>query len=162
MALIKEKIIQLLQYRIQQEQQSSRIYKAMSSWLNLNGFLGAAKLWQEYSDEELDHAEWTVKFLLDLNILPVTPSQEEPELNYTGLSQIIALSMKHELDITNQCEFLAKACLESNDFKTFGLAQKYVDEQVGEIAKVQTWVDRLESFGTSDIAIRMLDKEMGE
>lgn len=162
MALISEKIIQLLQYRIKQEEQSSRIYKAMSSWLNLNGYLGASKLWQKYSDEELKHAGWATGYLLDLNILPVTPSQEEPELEFTGLPQIIALSMKHELEITEQCEDLAKACLNGLDLKTFGLAQKYVAEQIEEIVKIQTWIDKLDSFGTDKIALRMLDEEMGE
>ena len=159
--VISKTIIKLLNYRIQQEEQSSRIYKAMSIWLNLNGYTGASKLWDSYSKEELDHADWAYKYLLDLNLLPVTPSQEEPELEFKGLPQIIALTMKHELEITNQCKDLAMQCLKENDIMTFGLAQKYVEEQIGEIAKAQLWIDKLNAFGEDKIALRLLDEEMG-
>lgn len=160
--VISKTIINLLNYRIQQEEQSSRIYKAMSVWLNLNGYTGASKLWGSYSKEELDHADWAYKYLLDLNLLPVTPSQEEPEIEFKGLPQIIALTMKHELDITNQCKDLSMQCLRENDIMTFGLAQKYVEEQINEIAKAQLWIDKLNAFGEDKIALRLLDEEMGK
>lgn len=162
MALITQKIIDLLNKRIKNEEQSSRIYKAMSVWLDLNGYVGASKVWNDYSVEELDHANWARQYLLDLNIKPITPAQEHPINEFKGLPQIIALSYKHEVDITNECKELAKACLEEQDLLTFGLAQKYLDEQVNELAKTQLLVDKLEAFGDSQIALRLLDNELGE
>ena len=40
--LLSEECVNTLQYRIQQEEQSSRIYLAMSLWLNNEGYTGAA------------------------------------------------------------------------------------------------------------------------
>lgn len=157
MALIKESIIELLQYRINQECQSSRIYKAMSLWLDLHGYINSAKLWQKYSDEELVHSEFAVQYLLDLNILPITPLQTQPKIEFKGLFQIIALSYEHELEVTNQCNELAKSCLKESDMMTFGLAQKYVAEQVEEIAKTQLLIDMLDSFGDDKVALKLLD-----
>lgn len=159
--VINNNIVNLLNLRIKNEEQSSRIYKAMSVWLNLNGFTGASKLWDKYSQEELTHAQWATNYLLDLNITPVTPSQEEPELSFKGLPQIIAKSLQHELKITEECKYLASECLKNNDWLTLNLAQKYCKEQVDEIAKIQTWVDKLNSFGDDKIALRLLDNEMG-
>ena len=51
--------------------------------------------------------------------------------------------------------------MDKKDFKTFSLAQKFVDEQVDEVSKVQLWSDNLETFGTSEVALKLLDKEMG-
>lgn len=161
MALIPDKIISLLQYRIQQEEQSSRIYKAMSVWLDLQGYDGSAKLWDKYSQEELVHADFARKYLLDLNILPVTPSQEEPTIEFKGLPQIIALTYKHEIEITNQCKELAKTCLSESDLMTFNLAQKYLSEQVDEIQKSQYLIDQLELYGDDKIALQLLDTKLG-
>ena len=55
--IIPEKIVTLLNYRINQEELSSRLYLAMSEWLEIAGFLGASKLWGSYSDEESSLAQ---------------------------------------------------------------------------------------------------------
>ena len=161
MAVIKETIINLLNYRIQQEEQSSRLYESMSNWLDLKGFSGASKLWLKYSEEETLHKKWAIDYLLKLNILPIIPKQEQPLLEFKGLPQIIALSFEHEINITNQCKEFSAACLKEGDLITFNLAQKYLDEQVEEISKIQLWIDKLNSFGDDLIALRLLDNEMG-
>jgi hypothetical protein len=44
--MIDDSCISFLNYRVQQEEYSSRIYLAMSMWLNNNGYLNAAKTWK--------------------------------------------------------------------------------------------------------------------
>jgi ferritin len=161
MAVISDKMIELLNYRIQQEEASSRLYLAMSLWLDINGYFGAAKKWKEYSEEERKHAEWSYKYLLDLNIKPTVPALEEPEAEFKGLPDIIIRSYKHELEITKQCQNFAKEANAVGDFMTFGLAQKFCTEQVDELAKTNALVDRLKAFGTDKIALRLLDNELG-
>lgn len=162
MALISDKINKLIQLRIKNEQQSSRIYAAMGNWLALNGYEGASKLWDKYSKEECGHAEWAKTYLLDLNILPIEPSQEQPQTEFKGLPQIIALSYKHELQITEECKELAKTALEEGDMMTFNLAQKYIKEQQDEIAKIQAHLDYLQAFGDSQVSLQLLDQKMGQ
>jgi len=162
MALISSKMISLLQTRIQHEEANNKKYIAMSNWLSLNGYIGASKLWKKYSEDELIHKDWAVQYLLDLNILPVEPSQEQVQTDFKGLPQIISLSYQVELNTTAEVKELGKACLNDGDLMTFGLAQKYIAEQVEEISKIQLWVDKLESFGTDTIALRLLDNEMNE
>jgi ferritin len=162
MAVISDKIIKLLQERIQHEEANSKAYTAMSNWLNLNGYIGASKLWKSYSDDELAHKGWAVQYLLDLNILPIEPSEEQPQVNFKGLPNIIALSMQREMKTTEEVKELGKQCLTDNDLMTFGLAQRYIAEQVEEIQKIQTWVDRLLAFGDDKVALRLLDDEMGK
>lgn len=160
--VIKDEIVKLLNLRIQQEEMSSRLYKSMAVWLDFKGFVGAGKLWTKYSQEEMVHAEWSREFMKNMNIMPETPALQEPKNKFRDLPQIIAESMQHELRITSQCESLAGECLKNQDYLTFSLAQKYVAEQVEEIAKMQYWIDRMEAFGENEIAMRLLDEEMGE
>jgi ferritin len=161
MAIISGKMIGLLQKRIQHEEANSKKYAAMSNWLNLNGFLGASKLWKTYSEDELVHKSWTVQYLLDLNILPIEPPEEQVQTEFKGLANIIALSYQVEIDTTNEVKELGSVCLDEVDLLTFGLAQKYIAEQVEEISKIQSLIDKLESFGTDKIALKLLDQEMG-
>jgi ferritin len=159
--IVTSAMIALLNYRIQQEELSSRLYKAMAIYLNFNGFAGAAKLWEKYAAEETTHAQWTYDFLLDLDIQPTVPELSRPSDQFDGLIDICKKSYEHERQITEQCQALAKACLEQGDFLTFTLAEKLVKEQVEEISKTVYWLDRIEAFGTSKEALRLLDNEMG-
>lgn len=161
MAFINEKVVKLMNFRIQQEEASSRLYKAMSIWLNYNGFMGASKLWEKYSKEEQSHAEIAYEYLLDLDIMPEIPALESPESNFVGLVDIITKSYNHEIEITEQCNTLAKTAIQEADFMTLQLAQNYLIEQKEEIAKTCGWLDKLEAFGNSKEALRLLDNEMG-
>jgi len=161
MAVINDELIKLINYRIQQEELSSRLYLAMSLWLDINGYNGAAKLWKSYSEEEKAHADWSYQYLLNLNIKPIVPALEQQPTEFKSLSEIILASYKHELVITKQCQELAKKAQELNDYMTFDLAQKFVKEQVDELAKTNYWIDRLKAFGSEKDVLRLLDNEMG-
>ena len=162
MECVSKKVQDLLKLRIQNEEYSSRLYKAMSNFLEYNGYTGAAKLWDKYSSEELTHAKWVNSFLLDLDYLPPLPAIKEPPCEFESLPDVIKKSFDHEYQITLECKELAKACLAEGDFLTFGLAQRFINEQVEELAKTQLWVDKLESFGESKEALKLLDNEMSE
>lgn len=161
MVVISKEMISLLNYRIEQEEASSRLYKAMSVWLDFHGYAGAASLWQKYSNEECVHAGWAYQFLLNLNIKPIVPAIVQPVNDYKGLPQIVAKSLTHEIDITKQCNELAVEACNAGEFLVMELALRYVKEQVEELAKTQFWVDQLESFGDDKTALRLLDTKMG-
>jgi ferritin len=152
----------MLNYRIQQEEMSSRIYKGMATWLDFNGYFGAAKLWNSYASEEVSHAGWASEFLMSLNIQPEVPALGEPDQDFMSFPQVIAMSYQHELDIYNQCNELARVSMDEGNFLTLQLAQKFLNEQLDELGKTQNWIDRLEAFGTSEEALRLLDNEMGK
>lgn len=161
MAVISTKIIGLMNLRIQQEELSSRLYKAMAIGLEYNGFSGAAKLWNTYSAEEYSHAQIAYNYLLELDIQPTVPSLPQPQFTFTSLQDVIKKSYEHELVITKQCNDLAIAAQQEGDFMTLQLAQTYLKEQVEELGKTTYWLDRLEAFGDSKESLRLLDNEMG-
>ena len=161
-SLISQKLIDLCNYRIQQEEYSSRLYSAMSRWLDDKSYVGAAKLWKKYSDEELAHAEIIYGFLLDLGIRPVTPELAKPQQDFKGLVDIVNLSYAHEVDIYHQCVELAKAAYDEGQFMLYPKALKLTEEQVEEVGKLQLWIDMFESFGTEQITLLHIDEKMGE
>lgn len=162
MAVISNKVIELMNFRIQQEELSVRIYLAMSLWLDYHGYIGAAKLWKKYSEEEKVHVGWAYSYMMDLNILPTVPTLEMQPKEFKGLPQIIALSYKHEVEVTSQCIELARQAEEDGDFMTLELAQRYLKEQTEELQKTQLWLDKLNSFGDDKVALRLMDDDMGD
>ena len=76
--LISDKTIELLNYRIEQEDYSSRLYLSMSLWLENAGY-ASAKLWKKYSSEEANHADWARTYLLSLGIQPKTGALEDAD-----------------------------------------------------------------------------------
>jgi ferritin len=159
--VISNKIETLINFRIQEEENSSRLYKSMQVWLDYVGYSGASKLFEKYSNEELIHANWSYEYLLNLNLKPKLSVIKQPKEDFKSLSQVIALTLEHEITITNQCKELAIQAQKDEDYMTLGLAQRYLKEQCEELKKAQYLVDRLELFGDEPIALRMLDEEMG-
>lgn len=159
--MIDEHCIKNLQYRIQQEEQSSRLYLSMSMWLNNEGYTGAAKLWKKYADEEMTHADWAKDYLLAMGVNPETPVLAAQPTSFEGLPAIIKASFEHEITITKQIKTMASEALKQGDHMLYELALRYLKEQVEELDKAQTWLDKLTAFGEDKIALRMLDEEMG-
>jgi ferritin len=158
--LLQEPCIEYLNYRIQQEEYSSRIYLSMSMWLNNKGYSGAAGLWKTYSDEEMKHADIARNYLLSFGIQPLTPRLDQPQQDYSGLPEIIQMSFEHEIEVSAQIKKMADHALSMGDHMLYELCLAYLKEQVEEHDKTQTWVDKLEAFGTDKIALRLLDNEM--
>jgi ferritin len=158
--LITDECVKILNYRIEQEDYSSRVYLAMSVWLEDKGYVNASKLWRKYSDEERGHADMAREYLLSLGIRPNTALLNQPIQEFSGLPQIIRDSHAHEVDITVQCKELASHAMKMGDHMLYQLAGTYLKEQIEEVGKAQNWIDQLESFGEDPIAMRLLDHEM--
>lgn len=158
--LLSEDCVEYLNYRVQQEEYSGRIYLAMSMWLDNNGYVNAAKLWRRYSNEEMAHSDIARTYLLSMGVQPATPKLDAPNQNFRGLPEIIELSYDHEIVVTKQIKELAGDAMKKADHMLYEFALAYLKEQVEEHNKMQNWVDQLNSFGTDKIAMRLLDHEM--
>ncbi len=71
--LLSDDCVDYLNYRVQQEEYSGRIYMSMAMWLENNGYVNAGKLWRRYSDEEMKHADIARTYLLSMGVQPLTP-----------------------------------------------------------------------------------------
>lgn len=154
-------IVDLLNYRIEQEEFSSRLYLSMSLWLTNEGYLGAGKLFKKFSDEEIGHAQKAKEMLLANGLQPITPALAKPEQDFKSMPKVIEVSFEHEKEITRQCYELTKAAFKEDNFMVAELGLWYAKEQAEELDKFQNLVDRLEAFGTDPDLLRELDDEMG-
>ena len=158
-----DKLVKLLNYRINQEEYSSRLYYAMYVWLDNEGYKGAADLWKKYSEEELVHSAKVTEFMTSFSIMPeIQVIQSVDTESFTDLANIIKLSFEHEIEISRQCEELASTGNSEKNLMVFDLGMWLVREQIEELNKTQTLMDKLKTFGTDKIALRLLDNELGD
>lgn len=161
--LITPECVELLNFRITEEDKSARLYHNMYMFLDNKGYTGAGALWHKYGHEEEVHSDWARNYLLDLGIQPEL--RDLPAImpkEYASFPEVIRLSYDHEVEITNQCKELAAAAMQCGDHMLYQLALKFLSEQIEEIGKMQTWLDKLQAFGEGPEALRFLDNEMGE
>ena len=155
------KLIKLLNYRINQEEYSSRIYYSMSVWLDNNAYKSTS-LWKKYSEEELVHAKKASDFLLAFGIMPDILPIQSVDVNYKSLVDIIKQSFEHETEVSRQCEELYKAAVEDGNPMVIELARWFVAEQIEEMEKVQTLMDMLTTFGEDKLALMLIDERIAE
>lgn len=160
--MLNKKIQELLNKRIKEEEESSRLYMAMSEWCEFNGFEGAAKAFSSYSSEESEHAGWIYSYMQGLDIMPNVPELEKPNSKFKDLPDVIRQAHEHEIEISHSCNELAKACAEEDDFMTMTLALKFCKEQIDELTKTSALVQKLEAFGETPAPLRLLDNELGK
>jgi ferritin len=141
--LLNNKTVDALNYRIQQEEHSSRIYEQASLWLDNKGLLNCSKLFKNYADEEMVHATFAKQFLLDYGITPCLDPLPSPEIEYETLLDVFEAAHEHELLVTKQCNDLATLALKENNHVLYQLALRYCTEQQEEIGKTITLLDIL-------------------
>lgn len=161
-SLIDNKCIEALQFRNHEEEKSARLYEDMYMYLDNVGYTNAGALWHKYAHEEASHADWAREYLLSLGIQPELRPMPLLKGEYTGLAEVIKISYEHEIEITKQCNELASIADEAGDHMLHDLAHRYLREQIEEVSKMQTWMDKLETFGEDKMAMRFLEMEIGE
>jgi len=162
MELIPKEIVDLLNYRVNKEEHSSRIYFAMHEWLDSNGYFGASKMMQGWSEEEQGHAGWARKFLEDFDFLPKVEAIGSVQTEYSSLMDVMKAAYKHEIEITTQCNTLATEIVKQNCFCALPLALRYMSEQRDELGKTSSWLDRLSLVKDDPRELMMIDREMGD
>lgn len=133
--LISTKTIDFLNLRIKQEEESSRLYEQIALFFDDEGYFNLAKLYRQYSTEEMAHADWAKQYLLDFGLTPKLSALEEPRKDYQSPKEIFDLTLEHEEFITTEINKIAVEALKENDFVLFQLANRYQAEQQEEIGK---------------------------
>lgn len=133
--LLSKEAINDLNFRINSEEFSSRLYHDMSLWFDDKGYINLAKLYAKYSDEEMSHAKFAKDFLLSYNLKPTLKPLQSPEAEYKDCSEVLEATKNHEILITNECQDLSRNALRRGEMTLFVLGQKYCSEQIEELKK---------------------------
>ncbi len=158
--MISKKVEKALINQIQLEEQSSRIYMAMASWCEVNGFPGAAKFLYTHSDEERMHMTKLVTYLNDKGGYAILQSLEMPQHSFKNLLDVFEQILKHEEFVTESINKLFEIAFNEKDFTTSQFLQWYIEEQIEEESLFKGILDKFRLAGDQTGGLFHLDKEL--
>lgn len=162
---ISEGLEKDLNLHIHMEAFSSQMYLAMASWCEDQGYLGGAKRFKNYAEEERCHMHKLYKYLLDRDCLPITPTITQPKNTFNDILEIIETAYKHEMKISDSYHTTANLCMSERDYTTFQFIQWFIGEQIEEEAKFANLIDQyniLMKTGISGTSLMEFDEILGE
>ena len=159
--MISKKIEKAINEQILKEEYSSRLYLAMASWCESNGFPGAAEFLYEHSDEERMHQLKFVHFLNDRGGYAVLKPVEQPPSKFTTLLSMFKEVLKHEQYITASINDIYHLCMTEKDYTTGNFLQWFIEEQIEEESLMNSILDKMELAGADKVGLFHIDKELG-
>lgn len=142
------------------EEQSSRIYMAMASWCEANGYPGAAKFLYVHSDEERMHMTKLIGYINDKEGHARMLELEEPANEFDSLQQMFEEILKHEKFVTESINGLYGLAMEEKDYSTSQFLQWYIEEQIEEESLFSGILDKFRLAGDHRGGLFHIDKEL--
>jgi ferritin len=158
--MISKKVEEAINVQIKNEEHSSRIYMAMASWCETNGYRGAADFLYKQSDEERMHMLKFIKYLNDRGGYAVLAGLELPASEYKSLRDVFDHVLSHEEFITASINKLYEVSLNEKDYTTGNFLQWYINEQIEEESTVNGILDRMKLLGDDKAGMFHIDKEL--
>ena len=158
--MIAKIVEEALNKQIQLEEQSSRIYMAMASWCEVNGFPGAAKFLYTHSDEERMHMTKLIKYLNDKGGYATLQVLEAPSKDFKSLQEVFEKILEHEEFVTASINQLYEVAFTQKDYTTSQFLQWYIQEQIEEESLFKGVLDKFRLAGNQTGGLFHLDKEL--
>ena len=161
MKRISDKIEALINQQIQRELTNSLLYLSMANWADYEGWTGLAKLYRKHSTEELGHRDKFIRYMLDRDAMPQTPSQTFDKVpnEFGGVKAILEATVKREDETTDSIKKINMQAMEEDDCLTKTFLIEMLNEQIEECATAITWLDRMEIYESTNSPLILLDKE---
>jgi ferritin len=157
---MNQKTENALNEQIKKEEYSSRLYLAMASWCEANGFPGAAVFLYGHAEEERMHMLKLIHFVNDRGAHAKLLDIEAPPLDYNSLLEIFTEILVHEQYITESINNLYQIAVDEKDYTTANFLQWYITEQVEEESLFSTILDRIKLVGNDKAGMFHIDKEL--
>jgi len=157
--MITKNVEKAINEQIKREEHSSRIYLAMASWAERNGYPGAANWLYVQTEEERIHMLKLVHYVNDRGGSAIIPALDAPDATFKSLHDVFQDVLKHEEYISASINELYSICTNEKDFTTANYLQWYITEQVEEESTVRSILDQIKLAGTDKGGLFMMDKE---
>lgn len=158
--MISKKVEEAINNQIKNEEHSSRIYMAMASWCETQGYRGAADFLYKQSDEERMHMLKFIKFLNDRGGYSQLQALELPNAKYSSLLEVFQNVLKHEEFITASINNIYAITMEEKDYTTGNFLQWYINEQIEEESTAHSILDKMNLVGDDKAGLFHIDKEL--
>ena len=142
-------VVDLLAPRHLDEMDAFYFYRAASNWCQGVGYFKAAEFFAAESQDELEHAGKIEKYLVDWNITVPLPTVPRPQVEFSGLLEVLEEAYKIEYDLYEAYEETSKK-LFNMDLCTFDFLQQFRLIQTKSVAEYSDKLNLLEDVDGKD------------
>jgi ferritin len=158
--MISKTVEKAIVEQIKNEEHSSRIYMAMASWCEVNGYRGASDYLYKQADEERFHMLKFIKYLNERGGYALLSSLDAPAAEFKSLHVVFEGVMVHEEFITGTINKLYEIALQEKDYTTGSFLQWFITEQIEEESTVHGILDKMKLAGKEAGGMFHIDKEL--
>jgi ferritin len=159
--MFTHEVEKLLNEQIAAEMYSANLYLSMSAWLDNHNYDGYSKWFYVQYKEEMDHALIFYNYLRNAGGVVKLGTVEQPQVEFSGIREILDTSLKHELYVTSLIYNINAQALTDKDYKTVQFLDWFIKEQVEEEDNASTNLGRFDNFGGDPKGLLSLDQEIG-
>ena len=136
--MIHDKSAKLINEQIGHEFSAFYQYIAVSTWCDTEALPEMSKYLALQAEEERAHAMKMVKFLGDTDREVIFPALNAPRSDFKSVEEVVQLTYDQEVKVTDQIKAIYDAAAENNDRVTQNFLQWFLEEQVEEVASMDT------------------------
>lgn len=156
---MKDEIRNELNLQINREMQSAYNYMGIATWCSEKGYPGSAHWFSMQAKEEMEHALKIYNYLLDRGTSPTLESIGKPKASFEDLRSTFEAALEQEKEIENFLNSISVKAAEAKDHVTLNFLAWFLEEQVEEVASVQTILDQISLAKDSFF---LVDQELGK
>ena len=130
--LLSSKVEGKLNELVADELHAMYTYVSMANWCQDNGYLKAYDFFLDESKDEKGHSEILQKYILDMGCVPELNNIDEPDSDYSSLSEVIYDALDMETELGKKYSKYASEC-SREDFMTVTKLQEFIKIQTESI-----------------------------
>lgn len=158
--MISENVQKALNEQVDMEAYSSRMYLAMASWSETQGWEGVSEFMYRHADEERMHMLKIMKYINERGGHGVVSNIERPPQSFGSLKEMFDMLYEHEMKVSAAINDRVHVALEERDYATHHFLQWFVGEQIEEEALARLILDKIEMIGNDQGGLYLFDRDI--
>lgn len=155
---VSDKTYKLLNEQVTHELDAAHKYLAMAFAFEAMGLMKLSERFLQQAAEERAHAMKFAKYVQDIDRDVKLGGVPKPPIDFGSVKEIIEAALANETTVTDQINKIADQARADNDHATESFLKWFIDEQVEEVATVQTMLQLLDLAG--DMPLLLIEERI--
>lgn len=160
---ITDKVEKALSNQMNKELEASLLYQSFGIWVEDLGYTGIASFMYRQAEEERQHSNKLMVYILDRGGKPKINSLKQPPKDPESLTDCFNAVFNFEVENTTAIHDIVNLAMEEKDWATWNFLQWFVEEQIEEETTARELIDKLKIAGgdhASDESLFTLDQSI--
>jgi ferritin len=149
--LISRDLAKAFNDQIGHEFGASMQYVAIAAHFSQRGLTLLAKLFMDQAEEERQHAQKFVQYLLDTKGGLHIPAIPAPKPSFGTSEEAVEAALNWEKDVTKQITGLMDMAVKQSDYLSQSFLQWFIDEQLEEVVKMDRLLSVIKQSGEKNL-----------